>query len=272
MIFRVQNPSPPLRPFVENLWYHEGIVSSHAMERLLPDGAIELIIDLTDSPKIWYDSETPHRIRTVRESWLSGQHRRSIVIESAHHSRMIGVRFRPGGLHPFLPVPVAEVNDAVEEAELLWGRGARELRERLLDANSIAERFQLLERQLLAWGGGGLEPDASLAYVLGRLTSAPGETWIRSLAEEVGLTQKRLVRAFEEKVGLKPKTLSRVLRFQTVLKKIERESRVSWSFVAQEAGYYDQAHFIRDFESLSGLKPSQYLVDRGEFLNFVPVR
>ena len=56
------------------------------------------------------------------------------------------------------------------------------------------------------------------------------------------------------------------------MKKIERESRVSWSFVAQEAGYYDQAHFIRDFESFSGLKPSQYLVDRGEFLNFVPLR
>ena len=120
----------------------------------------------------------------------------------------------------------------------------------------------------LAPGGG--QPDATPPT--DATTSAPGETWIRSLAEEVGLTQKRLVRVFEKKVGLKPKTLSRVLRFQTVLKKIERESRVAWSFVAQEAGYYDQAHFIRDFESLSGLKPSQYLVDRGEFLNFVPVR
>jgi methylphosphotriester-DNA--protein-cysteine methyltransferase len=111
-----------------------------------------------------------------------------------------------------------------------------------------------------------------LGYVLRRLVKAPGETAIRSLADDVGITQKRLVRTFEEKVGLKPKTLSRVFRFQTVLKKIERESRVSWSFVAQEAGYYDQAHFIRDFESLSGMSPSRYLVDRGEFLNFVPLR
>ncbi len=51
MLFRIQNPSPPLRPFIENLWYHEGIQSDHALERLLPDGAIELIFDLTDTPE-----------------------------------------------------------------------------------------------------------------------------------------------------------------------------------------------------------------------------
>ncbi len=272
MLYRVQKPSPPLRPFIENLWYHEGVTTDHALDRLLPDGAIELIFDLTDTPKIWYDSETPHRIRTVRESWLSGQHRRSIVIESAKSSCMIGARFRPGGLHPFLGMPVAEMNDSVEETALLWGSAAHELRERLLATTSVDERFLALDRALTERGRGKLEPDATLAYVLDRLVTIPGETVIRSLAEDVGLSQKRLVRTFEEKVGLKPKTLSRVLRFQTVLKRLERASRVSWSFVAQEAGYYDQAHFIRDFESFSGLRPSQYLVDRGEFLNFVPLR
>ncbi len=272
MLYRLQQPSPPLRPFIENLWYHEGVTTDHALDRLLPDGAIELIFDLTDTPKIWYDSETPRRIRTVRESWLSGQHRRSIVIESAKNSCMIGARFRPGGLHPFLGMPVAEVNDSVEETALLWGSGIRELRERLLAATSVDERFLVLDGALAERGRGRLDPDATLAYVLHRLVATPGETVIRSLAEDVGLTQKRLVRTFEEKVGLKPKTLSRVLRFQTVLKRLERTSRVSWSFLAQEAGYYDQAHFIRDFESFSGLSPSRYLVDRGEFLNFVPLR
>jgi len=272
VLYRVQRPSPPLRPFIENLWYHEGVTTDHAMDRLLPDGAIELIVDLTDTPKVWYDSETPRRIRTVRGSWLSGQHRRSIVIESAKDSCMIGARFRPGGLHPFLGMPVSELNDSVEETALLWGSGLRELRERLLEATSVDDRFRMLDRTLIERGRGKLEPDASLAYVLHRLITIPGETAIRSLAEDVGLTQKRLVRAFEEKVGLKPKTLSRVLRFQTVLKRLEREARVSWSFIAQDAGYYDQAHFIRDFERFSGLSPTRYLVEKGEFLNFVPLR
>jgi transcriptional regulator GlxA family with amidase domain len=185
---------------------------------------------------------------------------------------MIGARFRPGGLHPFLEMPVSELNDAVEETSSIWRSKTRELRERLLAASSVDERFRVLDRELLVWGRGELEPDPCLAFALDRLVRLPGETSIRFLAEEVGLTQKRLVRAFEEKVGLKPKTLSRVLRFQTVVKRLESESRVSWSFLAQEAGYYDQAHFIRDFESLSGLSPSRYLTEKGDFLNFVPLR
>jgi len=272
VLYRIQKPSLPLRPFLENLWYHEGVTTGYAFDRLLPDGAIELIFDLTDTPKIWYDSETPHRVRTVEGSWLSGQHRRSIVIESAKSSCMIGARFRPGGLYPFLGMPVAEVNDAVEETEALWGSGTRELRERLLAAESVDARFDVLDRALRERGRGKLEPDSSLAYVLHRLVSTPSETSIRSIADDAGLTQKRLVRTFEEKVGLKPKTLSRVLRFQKVLRRLEREARVSWSFLAQDAGYFDQSHFIRDFEAFSGLKPTQYLVDRGEFLNFVPLR
>jgi AraC-like DNA-binding protein len=272
VLYRIRKPSAPLRPFIENLWYHRGVQSEHSFDRLLPDGAIELIFDLTDTAKIWYDSETPLRIRTVRRSWLSGQHRRSIVIEAAKDSCMIGARFRPGGLHPFLGMPVAEVNDAVEETESLWGSGVRELRERLLASRSIDERFTILDEALRARAGGKLDPDRPLAYVLHRLATTPGETSIRSLADEAGVTQKRLVRTFEEKVGLKPKILSRVLRFQRVLRRLESESRVSWSFVAQDAGYYDQAHFIRDFEVFSGMKPTEYLLDRGEFLNFVPIR
>jgi AraC-like DNA-binding protein len=268
-MYRLQPPSIPLRPFVENFWYHEGVSASHFFERLLPDGAIELIIDLTDTPKTWSDAGG---VRTVRSGWISGQHSRHIVIEAAKRSCMIGARFHPGGAYPFLDVPVSELNDDVVELESVWGAAAAQLRERLLAAASIEKRFELLERALVRRAGARIEIDPGLAFVLGKLRQDPGGASIRDLADGIGMTQKRLVRTFEEKVGLKPKTLARVLRFQNVLLRIERESRVSWSFLAGEAGYYDQAHFIREFEALSGLQPSRYLVEKGEFLNFVPLR
>jgi AraC-like DNA-binding protein len=272
VIFRLRQPSPPLRPFVENFWYHQDQSSSHSYERLLPDGAIELIFDLTETAKRWVDSDTPRQFRKVRGSWISGQHSRHIVIEAVKKSCMIGARFRPGGAYPFLDVPVSDLNDDVIEMDGVWGTGAARLRERLVEACSIEERFDVLERALLLRAGDKLLPDPALRCALERLTREPGEVGIRALADGVGMSQKCLVRTFEEKVGLKPKTFARVMRFQTVLKKVERESRVSWSFIAGEAGYYDQAHFIREFEALSGLRPSQYLVERGEYLNFVPLR
>jgi methylphosphotriester-DNA--protein-cysteine methyltransferase len=272
VIFRIELPSPVLRPFVESFWYHEGFVVDYSLERLLPDGAIELILDLTEGPKRWLDPERDPRPRSVQRSWISGQHSRHILIETTESSSMMGVRFRPGGAHPFLDVPVSELNDSVVEMECLWGARAHELRERILGARSIEERFRHLERALLERGQGRLESDPYLSHALSRI-AMPGERpSIRSLARELGFSQKWLVRRFLERVGLKPKAFARVMRFQCVLQKLERESRVSWSFLAQEAGYFDQAHFIRDFETLSGLTPSRYLVERGEYLNFVPVR
>jgi hypothetical protein len=55
MIFRVQPPSPSLACHVEYFWYHEGLVSDYAMERLVPDGGVELIIDLTPTPKATHE-------------------------------------------------------------------------------------------------------------------------------------------------------------------------------------------------------------------------
>lgn len=272
MIYRTRPPAAPLRPFVESLWYHQGVTTEHALERLLPDGAIELMFDLTETPKQWLESSDGGRAHSVRNCWISGQHGRHIVIESAKQSCMLGARFRPGGAYPFLGLPAAEINDTVVEMELLWGPGIRELRQRLLEATTVEERFALLEQALLVRAGGQLEPDPYLGRALARLAARPGEIQIRSLAEDLGVSQKRLVRTFADKVGLRPKTYARVVRFQTVLRKLESEARVSWSFIAHDAGYYDQAHFIRDFETLSGLRPSRYLVEKGEFLNFVPLR
>lgn len=272
MIYRVRTPSPPLRPFIENLWYHEGLVSETAIERMLPDGSSELIVDLTDTPKRWFDADDVRRFTSFRDSWVSGQHRRHIIVEGAKNSCMIGAHFRPGGAHPFFGLPMCELNDSVVETEHLWSRSIDGLRDRLLSARSVEERFSLLDDALLLRARGRLRPDRELIYVLEKLATHPGRNSIREVAEDIGVTQKRLVSLFRQKVGLTPKLMARVFRFQRVIRELERVSRVSWSFIALDAGYFDQAHFIRDFQSLSGMNPSQYLVDKGEFLNWVPIR
>jgi AraC-like DNA-binding protein len=272
VIFRVQPTSPPLQAHVEYLWYHEGIVSDYAMERLVPDGAIELIIDLTERAKRWSHPDTLRQVRTVHRSWISGQHSRPIAIEAAQNSCMIGARFRPGGAYAVLARPVSELNDSVVELELLWGRAIDVLRDRLIAAPSVDERFALLDRALVDRAADRLDVDRSVARALDRIAKRPSEVSIRALAAEIGISQRRLVRLFEERVGLRPKRLARVLRFQRVLRRLEREPRLTWSALAAEHGYFDQSHFIKDFGALSGMRPTQYLQDKGEYFNFIPIR
>jgi AraC-like DNA-binding protein len=72
-------------------------------------------------------------------------------------------------------------------------------------------------------------------------------------------------------VGLAPKVFCRVRRFQRVLRMLHKTTQVDWADVALECGYYDQAHFIHDFQSFCGLTPSAYLAAATPHLNHVPL-
>jgi AraC-like DNA-binding protein len=62
-----------------------------------------------------------------------------------------------------------------------------------------------------------------------------------------------------------------VLRFQEVLCLIEKGQRVPWADLALDCGYFDQAHFIHDFQAFTGLTPGAYLAQRGKHHNHVPL-
>jgi len=266
MINRICPPSPPLLQHVEYLWYHEGVDSPPL--RLLPDGAIELVIDLTDRPRTWRDRDL-RNVRRVRGSWISGQHSFAIAVDGAVGSRMIGAHFRPGGAFPFIPGPVADLTDTVVEMDCLWGSFADELRERLLEEPRIDAQLGILENALLRRAAGRLTIDRSLAYALHWLQASPETVTVRHTASRVGVSQKRLIAMFERRVGLKPKMFSRVMRLQRVLRHIERAPSTPWSRLAATYGYYDQSHLINDFTALTGLRPAEYLRDEWDELNWV---
>jgi AraC-like DNA-binding protein len=271
MLYDVRIPRPPLSFFIENLWFHQGFVSHHKMERLLPDGGIELIIDLTDTPKHVYSPADLRETHTYRNAWISGQQSRNIVIEAAQNSHMYGVRFRPGGLYPFLKSPVSELNDVVVDPDALWGRFMSEVRERLLEAETPADRFTILEEMMRRRVARSLAPDPGMQFALSQISKHSERVMMRHVAAAMGLSQRQLVRRFDERVGLKPKTLARVFRFNTVLRRLQTDSEESMAAVAQDCGYFDQAHFIHEFQELSRMTPSQYLARRIDFTNFVPI-
>ena len=98
MIHKLHFPEPPLSQFVENIWFVEGNHPEHTREKLLPDGAIELIIDLDPEPKKLFDDENSDSFRSCRKAWISGERTRYIIIGSGNNCR-IGIRFPSPGRH-----------------------------------------------------------------------------------------------------------------------------------------------------------------------------
>jgi transcriptional regulator GlxA family with amidase domain len=86
---------------------------------------------------------------------------------------------------------------------------------------------------------------------------------IESLADDLGISLRKLDRVFNARVGLTPKALCRVVRFQQVLKMVERDQQSrDWAQLAVECGYYDQSHFIKEFSAFTGLSPTAYFSEQ----------
>ena len=111
--------------------------------RKLADGAIELIIDLDPEPKKLFHDEHSEQFRSCKKAWISGERTRYIIIGSGNTS-MIGIRFRPGGAYPFFSFPISELNDSVIDLDLILGRLVDDIRDQLLEVDSLEARFVLL--------------------------------------------------------------------------------------------------------------------------------
>jgi AraC-like DNA-binding protein len=270
-MYRARVPDPPLSQFVELLWLVHGPRPPHAKERVLPTGALQLIINLAHDEIRVYDPAEMDRSRRFPGSLVAGAGSRFGVIDAAIHTSAIGVAFKPGGAFPFLGVPARDLRDADTPLETLWGAGAGELRDRLLYSGTPAARFGLLQRALLAHARSPLERRPEVALALGEFGRDPGGATVEEVAARAGLSHRRFIEVFADEVGLTPKVYRRVRRFQRALRTTEGSQPVDWPDVALECGYYDQAHLARDFRAFAGLSPTAYLTQRGDQRNHVPL-
>ncbi len=153
----------------------------------------------------------------------------------------------------------------------IFGTAACDLREQLQAARTNDERVRVLERFLRAHACWEHAPHPAVRFALTSFQDGNERRSISEVTTQLGMSPKCFISLFEEAVGLTPKVFCRVQRFQEVLQRITREQPVRWTDLALDAGYFDQAHFIHDFQAFAGLTPSAYLVQRGEHRNHVPL-
>lgn len=274
MILQFHIPPPPLTHYVELITYYKGYNPPHTIERLLPDGGIDLIIDLTSVPKYIYDNESLTEIQSCKRAWISGMRTEYISIQArAAESEMLVIRFRPGMAWSFLHMPVLEIKDKVVDAELVFGNELLSFREQLLEQAEPVQKFTIAEQYLLQRIKNHFEIHPAIRYCISQIGSNPSQASIREITNKTGYSSKHLISLFGKYAGINPKQYVSVLKFQQAVQLLEKNpGQINWTALALDCGYYDQAHFINEFKRFSGFNPSAYMESRGDYINYIPVR
>jgi AraC-like DNA-binding protein len=264
-------PRAPLSAFVDCLWYWEGAPQTHSKERLLPNGEPAIIFNLRDDPIRIYDAQNLTHHTTYGHAVLSGARSNCFVIDTQQQERVVGIQFAPGGAFPFFRMPASAAEDISINLEDLWPRRTGEIREQLLASSSVEAMLVKLEYCLLEQVVRPLELHPAVTYALKQFRQSAHAARVAAVTNRIGLSSRRFIELFRRQVGLPPKVFCRVCRFQHVLRSVHGEKDIEWAQIALECGYYDQPHFIHDFQSFSGLTPTAYLAAATPHLNHVPL-
>jgi len=130
--------------------------------------------------------------------------------------------------------------------------------ERLAELDSLEQMGELMDQLLRP-----LDPPDVAERVLWQLESA--EVSLDQSVSESGLSVRHFRRLCLERAGVSPKYLSRILRFRKAAQKIGAmagSAQPRWADFAVACGYYDQAHFIREFQEFAGCTPGRFLQSR----------
>jgi AraC-like DNA-binding protein len=194
--------------------------------------------------------------KSTSKVWGISTSKFSRTLEGKSHA--FGIKFTPGGFYPFLGASVSSLVNCSLPVERVFGRDMNKLESAVLateDADVMmaeADAF-LLERRP--------QPDEKVDLaqrLVERILRERDILTVDDFAVRAGMSSRALQRLFSKYVGASPKWVIRRYRLHELLEQMHSGQRLDWAQLAVDLGYFDQAHLINDFKSITGYAPTEY--------------
>jgi AraC-like DNA-binding protein len=242
--------SEPLRPFVERYWSVRWDLTGR------PPYRSEVLTHPSVNVSVESGTES-HFGFAMPAVLLHGVVTRRFSIDLTGAGRATAVKFRPGGFTAFTGVLPARDSVAPLGREL--GVPAARLLAGVLAAEDDDDRAAVLDTALLP-----LAPEPAGAYLdllglVGAMIEDRELIRVDQVAALGGVSVRSLQRLFAGYVGISPKAVLTRYRLQDAAAAIDAGEVDDLAGLAASLGWFDQAHFSRDFRAEVGTTPSAYL-------------
>lgn len=173
---------------------------------------------------------------------------------------LIAVNFTLMGVYRLTGMNLHEFTDQIVDAQIVFGNEINELYEKIILLKDPMLAIDLIERFLYSRVQKTKKQNkVCVQNSLTILHENAGGISIKELQQLTNTSPKTLERVFKTEIGMTPKMLQRLLRFNQAKKYLEENRSTDWWKMVIQFGYYDQSHFISEFQTFAGLTPKQYL-------------
>jgi AraC-like DNA-binding protein len=266
--YHARRAVPALRPFLGALTGYAYRGEPPELHRGLPSRYLTIVISLDEPLGVAWPGEPVDKFHTL----VGGLHSTAVRIGNSPNTAGIQLALTPAGSRALLGVPPGELGSLVINLDDVLGRPARLLGEQLRAEDSWRKRFDLLEHLLLtSWRDEPApQPRAELSWAWRRLCETAGGVGVQVLAREVGWSRRHLSERFRTEYGLAPKVAARVMRFEQAVGRLKRQPQTRLADLAADLGYSDQAHLTREWHSIAGCSPRQWMAEELPYVQDAP--
>ncbi|MGQ0642070.1 MAG: AraC family transcriptional regulator [Gemmatimonadaceae bacterium] len=248
-----ETPAPaPLDALVRCFWFLRGDDLGSDPQVIVPDGRLEIILHLAEP---FHRLDAEDRAHVQAQALVSGQLTAPLRLRPGGPADIVGIRFRTAAACAVLPLPLAELTDRVEPLADALPQLARSLETAAARNNTVAARVAALAHVLTRFVVRTPDP---LATAVIRSLDTSESLRLGLIADLYGVSARTLERKRREHAGLPLNVLRRLLRFRRAFRMLDQAPPGTWARVAARAGYFDQAHLIRDFRRFAGAAPSEF--------------
>lgn len=236
-----------------SLLYRESFADGvEVSERVLPDGAVRLVLDLSTLP--FADGGAAPAVLVIGASSSAAM----VRLRGQMHG--LSITLRPGATMDLFGLPAGELTGTAVSLHDLLREDATAMVERLAAAPRVEARVAVLWSLLLQrLQKSQTTGSAQVAKAVSVITTAGNRARLRDVADAVGVGERRLQQLFHNHVGLSPRALGRLSRLHHLLRALRRQPQADWAALAADGGFYDQSHLVNEFRSMCGVTPTEFI-------------
>ena len=260
MRYREYEPHSILQDSVKCFWVHESEDSAASEQDIVPDGCVEVIFNF-GSP---YLLRTATGLSPLPGAFIVGFQDQTMSIVIRGRVRVVAARLFAWGALALLQDNVTTLTNTTTALGPQWNALVRGLKI-LVARGSYEEAVKSLEdflvnQELVR------KYDLKLIRTAAKLLDqSKGQYRISELADYCALSVRQLERGFQRVLGTSPKNYARTVRFHEAQRKLMFAPDTELTGLAYDCGYFDQAHFIKDFKKFTGKTPSEYAEQMRKF-------
>lgn len=198
--------------------------------------------------------------KRLSELFLYGQTLDPVSLDAEGPFRFVVFQLYPFASKYLLGVDPKELNDECFDLLQLKQVDVVSFHQALKNTNDLEKQVSIISRLMLALiEANKVAPDDQIQKGIELILKQNGKLTIKSLLQELPLTERTFERRFKSEVGLSPKQFAKIVQFQSSLHHLSKTNYGKLIDIGLDGGFADQSHFTRVFKQYTGQTPSYYL-------------